>query len=71
MDISLKHLQMIHLAIETHLDVLISEDNPPIPQEQHDAEIREFEKLQEMINDPDFSDYSEMLRGLIRAIRNK
>lgn len=24
------------------------------------------EKLQEMINDPDFSDYSEMLRGLIR-----
>lgn len=49
MDISLKHLQMIHLAIETHLDVLISEDNPPIPQEQHDAEIREFENLQEMI----------------------
>ena len=49
MDISLKHLQMIHLAIETHLDVLISEDIPQIPQEQHADEIREFEKLQEML----------------------
>lgn len=49
MDISLKHLQMLKLAIETHLDVLVSETNPPIPQEQHDAEIREYEKLLDMI----------------------
>ena len=49
MDISLKHLQMIHLAIETHLDVLISEDNPPIPEDQHNAKIREFEELENMI----------------------
>ena len=40
---------MIRLAIETHLDTLVSEDNPPIPQDLHDAEIREYEKLQEMI----------------------
>lgn len=49
MDISLKHLQMLKLAIETHLDTLVSEDNPPIPQEQHNVEIIEFEKLLDMI----------------------
>lgn len=40
---------MIKLAIGTHLDILISEDNYPIPKEQHDAEIREYEKLLDMI----------------------
>ena len=40
---------MIKLALETHIDWLENEDQPPIPAEQHQAELRAFEDLHEQI----------------------
>ena len=46
MDISLKHLQMIARAISTRISALKIENQI---YDRHTAEIAEYEKLQEMI----------------------
>lgn len=49
MEISLKYLKMLRFAVHKHIGELKEEDNPPIPEDQHNAEIREFEELENMI----------------------
>lgn len=49
MEISMKHLRMIKIALETHIDVLEDEDDPPVPLEQHLNEIKAYNDLLEQI----------------------
>ena len=49
MDISLKHLKMLRFAVHKHIEDLEQEDNPPIPEESHRTEIKNFEELESML----------------------
>ena len=40
---------MLHFAVHKHIDDLEQEDEPPIPMEQHQAEIKQFEELENML----------------------
>ena len=49
MEMSIKHLKMIKIALESHIDILAKEDKPPIPMEDHQAELRAYADLLEQI----------------------
>lgn len=49
MEMSIKHIKMIKIALESHVNILAAEDKPPIPMEEHQAEIRAYVDLLEQI----------------------
>lgn len=49
MEMSIKHLKMIKIALESHIDILAEDDKPPIPMSEHQAELKAYIDLLEQI----------------------